>query len=119
MADHGSKDRVVPRDEGRRNQIDEREELRGPQDVPQEFAHDDLPRFEDQMLARQSIALRHLSTDDAVLENQSQSAELADATGAATSGQQTRATKSVSIFRKRIRKFKALKRGYYSFLILT
>lgn len=118
MADHSSKNRVIPRDDVPRDQIEERGELRGPLDVPQEETGEDIARLEDRMLARQSVAMRRYSTDSAVLDDQSAAAELAEATGAAASGQLTKSGKSISIFRKRLRKFKSLKRGYWAFIIL-
>jgi microcin C transport system permease protein len=119
MADHGSENHQIPRDDAPRVQIDELAEQRGPLDAPQELAHDDVPRLEDRMLARQSIALRHLVTDVAELEGQAAPALLAEATGAATSMQPAKPAPSVSIFRKRLRKFKSMKRGYYSFVLLS
>jgi microcin C transport system permease protein len=110
MADHGSEDRVIPRDDVPRE---------GDGGHAQEFAFDDIPRLEDRMLARQSVAIRHLMTDVEALDRQSAPAELAEASGGATSSQPPKQTRSVSIFRKRLRKFKSLKRGYYSFIVLT
>ena len=54
MADHSSKDKIIPRDDLPREEVPERTEQVGPLDVPQEELGDDLQRLEDRMLARQS-----------------------------------------------------------------
>jgi microcin C transport system permease protein len=119
MADQSSNDNAVPRDDVKKNVVPERAELSGPQDGPLEYAGDDRPRFEDTMLARQSVALRHIVPDAELLRGQSAPREIADASGISTNGAPVRQKKPVSILRKRMRKFKTLKRGYYSFLLLV
>lgn len=124
MADNSSKDRGVPRDNVPRVDITERGEQTGMLDVPQEFAGDDKARFEDRMQARQSIAMRHIIPDEAADAGQSAQRELDEAMGSTEGVDQLPAKsavagRSVSILRKRFGKFKSLKRGYYSFVLLS
>lgn len=72
------------------------------------------------MLARQSIALRHFIPDTASESAQSAQREIREAVGSAEgTGLPARQTRSVSVLRKRWNKFKTLKRGYYSFILLA
>ena len=122
MADNSSRDRAVPRDDVPRVDNSERGEQTGMLDVPQEFAGDDKARFEDRMQARQSIAIRHIIPDEAAVAGQSAQRELDESIGSTQGVDQLASTSegpSVSILRKRMRKFKTLKRGYYSFVLLS
>ena len=118
MADHSSENRVVPTGDVPRNELGERGDMRD-MTVPMAQTGETHARFEDRMLARQSAAIRQYGDEAEALDGQSAAAELAEATGAATSGQLPKVKRSESIFQKRVRKFKALKRGYYSFVLLT
>jgi microcin C transport system permease protein len=119
MAEHSSKDNIIPRDDLPREEIPERGEQTGPLDVPQEELGNTLQRLEDRMLARQSIALQHLIPDAATELAGSAQREIREAVGDPEgTGQPPAQYKSVSILRKRFKKFKTLKRGYYAFLLL-
>jgi microcin C transport system permease protein len=120
MADDSSKNNTIPRDEAPRNENREISEMRGPLDVPQEERGEDIPTLADRMLARQSVPIRHEIPDGAVDRGQSAPSELREAIGDAEgTGQAPVPQKSVSILRKRFARFKSIKRGYYSFIILV
>jgi microcin C transport system permease protein len=115
MADHSSKSNLIPRDDLPREEIPERDEMRGPLDVPQEERGEDIPTLADRMLARQSIPIRHNLPD---IDQNPRRADGTDVTGEAGDTAPL-ATKPLSIMQKRWRRFKSLKRGYYSFIILV
>jgi microcin C transport system permease protein len=118
MADQSRNNRVVPTGDVPRNEIAERGDLRD-MTAPLQEPGDSRSRFEDRMLARQSVAIKHYGGDGLIAGGENVGAEIGEAIGDPTSGQAPKSSRSVSIFRKRIRKFKALRRGYYSFIILT
>lgn len=107
MADNSSKKNLIPRDDLPHEGDAEREESVGPLDVPQEELGEDLPRLEDSIVARPSIPIRHMVSDDA------------DRKLDASAESIQKPHRSVSILRKRFQKFQSLKRGYYSFIILV
>jgi len=92
------------------------EETRGPLDKPQEDAGEFVPRLEDGVAARPTLPLRHEIPDTDAEERQPAQREIWEAIGPKADGPPQPA---VSILRKRFRKFKSLKRGYYSFIILV
>lgn len=120
MADDSSKQNTIPRDEPPRNQNPEMAEMRGPLDVPQEERGVDIPTLADRMLARQSVPIRHEIPDGGALRGQSAAGEMREAVGDPEgTGQAPPPQKSVSILKKRFARFKSIKRGYYSFIILV
>ncbi len=119
MSDHSSKNRIIPRDDLPREEGEEREGVTGPLDVPQQETGEDFQTLEDNMAARVTVPMRHQVPDAETTQRQSGQREISEATGHPSAGMPAPARPSVSILRKRIRKFKTLKRGYYSFLLLT
>jgi microcin C transport system permease protein len=119
MADHTSKNRIIPRDDVPREEIEEKGEQTGPLDVPQEEWGEDQPTLADRFAIRQSIPIRHLIPDTEVAQMQSAQREIHEAVGDVEgTGQASPAQKSLSVMERRIRKFKSMKRGYYAFLLL-
>ncbi len=120
MSDESSKDKNIPRDDVPRQDIPERGEQTGPLDVPQEERGEDVPMMQDEMLARPSVPVRHIVPDAEGVQRQPAQRQIREAIGDAPGMQKERAAKPpVSILRKRWHKFKGLKRGYYSFILLT
>jgi microcin C transport system permease protein len=121
MAEQSSKEKIIPRDDLPREEIPERGEQVGPLDVPQEeLGENTFQSLEDRMLARQSIAIRHFLPDTETEAGQSAQREIREAIGSTEqTGLPGKPARSVSILRKRFRKFKSLRRGYYSFLLLV
>jgi microcin C transport system permease protein len=122
MPDQTSKDNIIPRDDLPREENPEKGEQAGPLDVPQMDAGEDHQELQDSMLARPSIPVRHIVPDTEVEGAQPAQRQIREAMGdpSATSSQEPGPkAKPVSILRKRWRKFKSLKRGYYSFLLLV
>ncbi|MDB5036319.1 MAG: Peptide/nickel transport system permease protein [Chlorobi bacterium] len=111
--DHTSKDNIIPRDDLPREEIKEKGEQVGPLDVPQEEAHESHATPADAMLARAPLPIRHTVPDTEVEASQPAQKNIREATGDAG------AKPPLSIFKRRVRKFKSLKRGYWSFIILT
>jgi microcin C transport system permease protein len=87
-------------------------------DDPRQIAAQDTPTIADQMLARQSIAISRLHPDVDRLSQQSAQREMLEATGDSTLVAPA-ARAGVSVLRKRINRFKSLRRGYYAFILLT
>lgn len=116
MADDTSKSNQIPRDDLPRESIPELDEKRGPLDVPQMERGEDLPSLSDLMLARQSLPIR---LNMPFIDRNTRGIPpdeidvITDADGVAPL-----ASKPLSIGQKRWRRFKSMKRGYYSFIIL-
>ena len=120
MADDSTKNNTIPRDDLPRNENKDLAETRGPLDVPTEERGADIPTLADRMLARQSVPIRHEIPDGAADRGQSAPAELREAIGSPEgTGQAPTPQPSVSIMKKRWQRFKSLRRGYYSFIILV
>lgn len=120
MGDQSSKDKNIPRDDVPRQDIPERGEQTGPLDVPQEETGEDVPMMQDEMLARPSVPVRHIVPDAEGAQRQPAQRQIREAIGDAPGMEKARPAKPpVSILRKRWQKFKGLKRGYYSFILLT
>jgi microcin C transport system permease protein len=120
MSENTSKNNIIPRDDVPRDEIPEKGEMTGPLDVPQEDYGDNQPTLEDRFLARQSVPFRHMIPDTEIERAQPAQRQIREATGDASgTGQAPLAQKSLSVMQRRIRKFKSLKRGYYSFIILV
>lgn len=115
MADQDSKDNIIPRDDLPREEIPEKHEQVGPLDVPQENAGESIPSLQDEMLARPPLAVRHIIPDTETEERQPAQRQIREA----MTGAPEAVRPSVSVLRKRWGKFKSLKRGYYSFLLLV
>lgn len=87
-------------------------------DDPRQLAGQDLPTISDRMLARQSVAIGRLHPDADRLSRQSAQREMLEASGLASNASPA-AAPSVSVLRKRIKRFKGLRRGYWSFMLLS
>lgn len=120
MADQNSKDNIIPRDDLPREENTEKGGQTGPLDVPQENKGEDMPDLQDEMLARPPLPIRHVIPDTEVEERQPAQREIREAMSGAPGIAEPEMTQpSVSILKKRWQKFKTLKRGYYSFLLLA
>ena len=122
MPENDSKSNFPPHDDLPRDHIPERGEQTGPLDVPQQDLGENFVTLEDRMLARRSVPIRHMIPDDDALEGQSAQAEIREAAGLdSVHGALKRKGKrtSESIWSRRWRRFKALKRGYYAFIALV
>jgi microcin C transport system permease protein len=118
--DHTSKDNIIPRDDLPREEIREKGEQVGPLDVPQQEAGEEQPKLEDAMLARPSIPPRHIVPDTEVESAQPAQRQIREAMGATQgTGQEAPKRKSLSVMQRRWKKFKSLRRGYFSFLVLA
>ncbi len=120
MSDESSKDKSIPRDDVPRQDIPESGEQVGPLDVPQQERGEELPMMHDEMLARPSVPIRHGVPDVEGVQRQPAQRQIREAVGDAP-GMETKRPpqRPVSIMQKRWRKFKGLKRGYYSFLLMV
>lgn len=114
MADQDSKDNIIPRDDLPREEIPEKHEQVGPLDVPQENAGEGVPSLQDEMLARPPLAVRHIIPDTETEERQPAQRQIREA----MSGAPEAARPPISVLKKRWIKFKSMKRGYYSFVLL-
>jgi len=120
MADQNSKDNIIPRDDLPREENTAKGGQTGPLDVPQENKGEDMPDLQDEMLARPPLPIRHVIPDTEVEERQPAQREIREAMSGAPGIAEPEMTQpSVSILKKRWQKFKMLKRGYYSFLLLA
>src|SRR5205807_276453 len=90
----------------------------GPLDSPTERRQESWPSLVDQMAARQSVPIRHLIPDAEVEIHQPAQREIREAAGI-SEADQLPAEAPISILRKRLHKFKSLKRGYAAFLLLV
>lgn len=116
MSDDTSKDDEIRRDDLPREGSPEHEETRGPLDAPQEEPREFAPSLEDSAAVRPALPIRHEIPNAGMEEQGAARYEMLEATGLETDRPPQPA---VSILRKRLRKFKSMKRGYYSFILLV
>lgn len=113
MAENDPKNEPISRNDLNKEEYREEHEHVGPLDVPQYDPIELRPSLFDRMQARQSVPLRntlpHQETEP--FEEQGIKAE------PGKDGKKSRSPES--IMQRRWRKFKSLKRGYYSFLLLV
>lgn len=118
MAENESKNEPLSRDELNKEEYREEQEQIGPLDVPQYDPAELRPTLFDRMQARQSVplpnTLPHREGEPFEKHGVKGTPESAENTENAEGGRKS----PESIMQRRWRKFKSLKRGYYSFLLL-
>jgi microcin C transport system permease protein len=119
MSEQEPTDSAKPADGSPGDKPLERPLEQGPLDVPQQTPGENTPTLDDMVEPRPTLPIRHIVPDTETQDSASAQREIREATGDTDrTGEPASGPPSVSIFRRRWRKFRALKRGYYSFILL-